>query len=170
MSSSNPYAPPRGAVRDVADASAGYELAGRGTRLVAAILDGLIAGAIIEGPFLVVVIALGGFGNLQEGQFNVAAIGFGMLAGCVGLVVWASITIMNVVRNGQTIAKRIMGIKVVRRDGSPASLGRLFWLRNVVNALLSFIPFYGLIDVLLIFGEDRQCVHDKLADTSVVVA
>jgi uncharacterized RDD family membrane protein YckC len=59
---------------------------------------------------------------------------------------------------------------VVRSDGSPVSLGRIFWLRNVVNILLGIIPFYSLIDSLLIFGETRQCVHDKLADTIVVRA
>jgi len=73
-------------------------------------------------------------------------------------------------RNGQTIAKKIVGIKVVRSDGSPASLGRIFWLRNVVNGLLGIIPLYGLIDILFIFGEQRQCLHDKIADTIVVKA
>ena len=72
-------------------------------------------------------------------------------------------------RNGQSIAKKLLSIKVVRSDGSPVSLGRLFWLRNVVN-LLGIIPLYGLIELLFIFGESRQCLHDKLADTIVVKA
>jgi uncharacterized RDD family membrane protein YckC len=63
-----------------------------------------------------------------------------------------------------------MGIKVVRKDGSKASLGRIFFLRNVVNIILAFIPLYGLVDALLIFGESRQCIHDKIADTIVVKA
>ena len=50
------------------------------------------------------------------------------------------------------------------------TLGRLFWLRNVVNGALAIIPLYGLIDVLFIFAEQRQCLHDKLADTIVVKA
>ena len=58
----------------------------------------------------------------------------------------------------------------MRRDGSPASLGRIFWLRNVVNTILGIIPLYGIIDVLFIFGEARQCLHDKIADTIVVKA
>ena len=58
----------------------------------------------------------------------------------------------------------------MRSDGSDATLGRIFWLRNVVNALIAIIPLYSLIDILFIFGESRQCLHDKIADTIVVKA
>ena len=58
----------------------------------------------------------------------------------------------------------------IRTDGSPASLGRLFWLRNVVNGLISVVPLYGFVDMLFIFGESRQCLHDKIAGTIVVKA
>lgn len=68
------------------------------------------------------------------------------------------------------MGKRLLEIRVVRSDGSQASLGRIFWLRNVVNVLLGIIPLYGIIDVLLIFGVRRQCIHDSVADTIVVRA
>ena len=55
-------------------------------------------------------------------------------------------------------------------DGAPVTLGRLFWLRNLVNGLIGVIPFYAFIDHLFIFGDSRQCLHDKLADTLVVKA
>ena len=48
--------------------------------------------------------------------------------------------------------------------------GGIFWLRNVVNGLLGIIPLYGIIDALFIFGESRQCLHDKIADTIVIKA
>jgi uncharacterized RDD family membrane protein YckC len=86
------------------------------------------------------------------------------------LIVWSAITIVLMMRNGQSIGKKATGIKVVRSDGSPVSLSRLIWLRNVVNWIISIIPLYGLIDVLFIFGESRQCLHDKIADTIVVKA
>jgi uncharacterized RDD family membrane protein YckC len=38
----------------------------------------------------------------------------------------------------------------------------------VNSALAQFIPLYGLIDVLLIFGSERRCIHDYLAGTKVV--
>ena len=51
---------------------------------------------------------------------------------------------------------------------------RIIWLRNVVIWLLSMIPFLGvvvgLLDALFIFGESRQCLHDKIADTIVIKA
>jgi uncharacterized RDD family membrane protein YckC len=68
------------------------------------------------------------------------------------------------------MGKRLLEIRVVRSDGAQASLGRIFLLRNVVNGLLGFIPLYALVDVLFIFSEQRQCIHDRLADTIVVKA
>ena len=59
---------------------------------------------------------------------------------------------------------------MVRRDGSPVSVSRVILLRNVLNGLLGMIPFYGLIDVLFIFGDARRCVHDHIADTIVIKA
>ncbi|HEX5049165.1 MAG TPA: RDD family protein [Gammaproteobacteria bacterium] len=172
MSTANPYAPPRGAVRDVRDPDDTGALAGRGARLGAAILDAIIGGCLIYGPLLIVLIIGAAMGSdWQNDQAAAATIfaagGIGML---IGGIVWAVITWRLVSRNGQTIAKKMLNIKVVRRDGSPASLGRIFWLRNVVNGLLGIIPLYGLIDILFIFADDRQCLHDKLADTMVVEA
>lgn len=45
------------------------------------------------------------------------------------------------------------------------SFGRVFWLRNFINGLIAIIPFYALVDLLFIFGESRQCLHDRIADT-----
>jgi uncharacterized RDD family membrane protein YckC len=88
----------------------------------------------------------------------------------MGFIAWAWITLLLVARYGQTIAKRMLDIKVVRSDGSQASLGRIFWLRNVVNTLLGVIPLCSIIDPLFIFGERRRCIHDLIADTIVVKA
>ena len=167
MNTGNPYAPPQATVQDVATTGEG---AGRGTRLVAVILDGIIGMAMIYVPLIIGMRANGPL-LLPDGHFNpMAMFGTGSLVGLIGLIAWCWLTILFVSRNGQTIAKKMLGIKVVRSDGSPASLGRIFWLRNVVNSVLAIVPFYGLVDALLIFGEARQCVHDKIADTIVIKA
>ena len=166
MEASNPYAPPQAAVHDVLQTDAPLEHADLGTRFAAAIVDIIVIVAGIYVPFIVAVVA-------QEGGFGPAG---GVVAGAALLVMfaafvaWCWVTVTWVRRNGQSIGKRLLSIKVVRSDGSRASLGRIFWLRNVVNAVIGIIPLYTLVDHLFIFGAARQCVHDKLADTFVVKA
>ena len=160
----NPYAPPQAIVADIADPIDRLLLADRGTRLGAAILDGIIFAGMVYLPLVLTLLAGGAAG--EEGEGVMALIGFA-LAG-IGLVAWIWLTVRYVLRNGQSIAKKMTRIKVVRRDGSPVNLGRIFWMRNVANGILSIIPLYGLIEILFIFSESRQCIHDKLADTIVV--
>jgi len=171
----NPYAPPQAAVRDVVDPSAGTLPADRGTRLGAAIIDTVIFMLMVYTPIVVAAMVAGlSAGQSADGQPNpeavVAAMGIGGVLALGGFVIWTAITIVYMRRNSQSIGKKLTGIKVVRTDGSPVSLARLIWLRNVVNWIISIVPLYGLIDTLFIFGESRQCLHDKLADTIVVKA
>jgi len=167
MPITNLYAPPGAIVADIAGADAFAEGAGRGARLGATILDGIIFGAMVYLPLLVTV----GFGTdaAADGGTNPVVVAGGLFT-LAGLIAWSWLTIKYVARNGQSIAKKLLHIKVVRRDGSPASVSRIFWLRNVVNWLLGMIPIYAIVDALFIFGESRQCLHDKIADTIVVKA
>jgi uncharacterized RDD family membrane protein YckC len=166
----NPYAPPQAEVRDGV-ATDQSELAGRGERFGAAMLDGIIVLVAIIGPLLIGA----DFATITRETFYEAISVVGAsLAGLASLALLIA-TIYLVNKNGQTIGKKIVGIKVVRTDFSRASLGRIFWLRNIVNGIPGAIPVignvYGLIDHLFIFfGERRQCVHDKIADTLVVKA
>ena len=167
MSTTNPYAPPKGAVRDMPEEA--LELASRLVRLLAAILDGIIAGVMVYVPAFVVLAATGGFGQ-TGGEVDPGVFMLPVALGVIGAIAWAWITTLLVARYGQTMGKRLLEIRVVRSDGSKASLGRIFWLRNVVNGLLGIIPLYSLIDHLLIFGQRKQCIHDLIADTIVVKA
>lgn len=164
----NPYAPPQAEVRDSA-VHEENELAGRGTRFGAAMLDSLIAGIAVV-PMLIGA----NFQAMQTGDYMNAFSGVGLAIGFIAVLALLGYTIYLVHTNGQTVGKKILGIKVVRSDFSKASLARIFWLRNIVNAIPGVIPFvgnfYGIVDHLFIFGERRQCVHDKIADTIVVKA
>jgi uncharacterized RDD family membrane protein YckC len=167
----NPYAPPQAGVEDIAEPQASAVLADRGTRLGAAILDSVVFVLAVYAPMMVTAFALARIESAPEEaeQFGPLAVG-GAAVALLGLVIWAWLTLRYMARNGQSIAKKWLQIKVVRFDGSPASLGRLIFLRNVVIWVLSMIPLFGIIDALFIFGEARQCLHDKIADTIVVRA
>ena len=77
---------------------------------------------------------------------------------------------------GQTIGKRLLGLQIVRAGGEPATLAHTLWLRGVMFAgLWLAIPIIGwvvvpLVDLALLFGEDRRTLHDLLAGTTVVDA
>ncbi len=174
--SQNPYAPPTAAVADVA--AAGVEKSSRRARLGAAFLDGLI-GTIASLPALLV-----NFGAMMEaaraGGSNPFAM-YGALYSGVGgilslllLLALIGVTIVLVQRNGQTIGKKIVGIKVVRKNGERATLGRIFGLRNLVPIIITLIPLVGalfaLVDALMIFGAEKRCLHDMMADTIVIRA
>lgn len=162
---SNPYAPPRARVRDVAAPSTALVLAERSSRLGAAIVDGLIFTVMVYLPMLVGT-AMAAATRSEGGGVLLLMLG-PMLA---GFVVWTWLTLKQMSATGQSLAKKYFNIKVVLADGSPASLGTLVWKRNVLTWLLSLIPFYGFIEVLFIFGDKRQCLHDRMADTIVVEA
>jgi len=157
-------------------------LAERGTRLLAATLDELILLAIslpmVIGAVPAIAALLAGAADLES--FDMMSVlhtmvgGPGTIITILALIAWCIITAWLVAANGQSIGKRLVGIKVVRTDGSRASFARIFLLRNVVNGLPNLLPYVGwlyqLIDPLLIYQESRQCLHDKIADTIVVRA
>jgi len=167
---SNPYAAPAARLSAVAPGDRDVP-AERGHRLAAVIVDSLVGFAVYLPLLVGLVISNPGEQGSTGAPLALIIGGLVSLAGLIGLVGY---TIHLVVRNGQTIGKRVLDIKVVRLDGSPVGLGRSFWLRNVVPGVLGAIPCFGgiisLVDILMIFGEDRRCLHDKIADTKVIRA
>jgi uncharacterized RDD family membrane protein YckC len=183
VSTPNNYAPPQSVVADISSTDSPFEKATRLSRLGAVLLDIVIFSVPLIPLYGVLFTAMfHARGNLR----NSSALWLSAMAGTgvflyVGLLVYLALLVLTIVlvyRNAQTIGKKLVGIKVARTDGSRASLARIFWLRNVVNQLvtlvLAFVPFVGgfypLVDVCMIFGERRRCVHDYIADTIVIRA
>jgi uncharacterized RDD family membrane protein YckC len=158
---SNPYAAPQAAVQDQVE---GFELAGRGERLGAAIIDGLCFGVIGVGAAVMVP---GIRGDGQPSGVALAIIGLAFLA-------LIATNLYLLYTSAATIGKRAMKIRVARTDGAQPGLARLIFMRGLPVWLVSAIPYVGnlfsLIDVLFIFGEERRCVHDRIADTIVIKA
>lgn len=169
----NPYAAPAARVQDIVE-DGDHELADRGTRLGAAILDGLVAGGPIALVAIGAAIALPAYQQSRASDANYAVVG---VLGLVVLAVLLGVMAVNLIwlhRYGQTIAKRWLNIKIVRTDGSRCSLLRIIFARIVPISVLRMIPLIGwmftLGDALLIFREDHRCLHDHFADTIVVKA
>ena len=72
---------------------------------------------------------------------------------------------------GQTIGKRIIGIAISTYDFQVPEFNRMIALRYVPFRVAGLIPglnILPIIDVLLIFRRDKQCMHDMLAKTQVI--
>lgn len=140
--------------------------AGRGVRLGAVLIDNvLFTFAFLPGYLLLAEsMPAGAVSVLQWIAPVTGLLGLGLL----GYNLWL------LHRQGQTLAKRWLGIRIVRTDGNRSGLGRIFWLRYFFPTLIGAIPCVGgifsLVDALFIFADDRRCLHDHMADTVVVIA
>lgn len=149
------------------------QLAGRGTRLLAVILDHLITVGFVL-PGLILLGAAGAFSGDRETVATGLAVAGGGLAAVGGLALLV-IQIWLLTTRGQTLGKRLMSVKIVKHeDGTNPGFVSAVLLRYVVNGLISAVPgignLYALADVLFIFRDDRRCIHDFIAGTSVVKA
>ena len=135
-----------------------------------ALVDLTVAG----GVFLVtvwvaaVLIAIGGTGPI------VAAILL-LVAGVVGAILYAPLLMgRRGERNGQTLGKQAIDMRVVRRDGEPIGFG-VALLREVVFKQLFGVAITGglflVVDALWpLFERNGLAVHDIATETRVVEA
>jgi len=133
------------------------DLARRGSRLLAAVVDQLA-----------LVLAFGAamfLGQVIPSGWNPARLA---VLGAVAIT-YLAINLRLMATRGQSVGKRVVGVRVVRRSGEPCSLAR-YLARTVAYTVITKIPLIGLIDVLAIFAADQRCVHDHIADTIVVNA
>ena len=172
-------------------------LASHGRRVVAAVLDGVLGSAIIAAcggaGFGVGLIGAGGAD--AEGWETLGWILLGTLLGAMaGVALWLALTVWLVrrpgARNGQSLGKQLVGIRVVRADRREIGIGwallREFVAKLILVGITSSIvsTFLGFFDLGVIggivaiavwygpalFDEQRRGLHDHMCDTRVVDA
>ncbi len=166
-------AAPAMAAAPAAGAVAGAELPSRWLRLGSAILDGIISSFIMLPGFGILFAA--GFLNRPHQQPNTPLLIAGFCALGVGFLIVLGIQIYLLTTRGQTMGKKLLGLRIVRfDDGSNPGFVKAFVLRAFVNGLIGAVPglgpVYSLVDLCFIFRDDRRCLHDLIAGTVVVKA
>ncbi len=141
-------------------------LASRKRRLYAATTDGLLGLAIVV-PLAAYV---GYFAELNAGAVSWTT---RLLVIGLWLAQYALLHGWLLHRRGQTIGKRLFGLRIASLDdGRIPRLHRTLLMRHAVFVLLSQPPLWGsfvyLANVLAIARHDRRCLHDLLAYTKVV--
>jgi uncharacterized RDD family membrane protein YckC len=147
----------------VPDPGAVGHYAGASSRLAAYAIDAVLVSAL----YSVVTAGVVWIVQLVIAQ-DVDPSDLGTVASSITLTLWAFLYFsVPWAVSGRTPGMLFLGLRVVRRDGSPLDPGHAF-LRALVLPL-SFIPFgLGLIGVLV--GREHRALHDVLAKTTVVYA
>ncbi|MDH3206613.1 MAG: RDD family protein, partial [Gemmatimonadota bacterium] len=86
-------------------------------------------------------------------------LGFGFGWAALYMTVWMSVT------NGQTLGKRLLGLRVVRLDGLPINWWVAFeraggYAAGFATGLLGFAQIF--------WDANRQAIHDRIVGTVVI--
>ncbi|HXG43262.1 MAG TPA: stage II sporulation protein M [Gemmatimonadales bacterium] len=136
-----------------------YEIAGIGSRALAALVDTLI---LVIG-LLALVAATGVLG----GVLGADSWGEALYLVASFLLVWGYFAFFEGLRHGQTPGKRWLGIRVVRDTGHPITLGAAI-VRNLLR-VADFLPPPYLIGAILVAVHPRgKRLGDLVAGTVVV--
>ena len=153
---------------------AGQPLASWGIRLGAYIIDGLIL--LIPVAVLAVVIFGGTVdADSSTGAWIGASILYALLVAGVVMLYAPVLMIRDGERNGQTLGKQVVGIRVVRDSGEPFG----FWwavLRevvlkqlavNIASSIIPIIPWF-LTYFWPLWDAENRTLYDMVASTHVV--
>lgn len=140
-----------------------YDLAGGGNRGFAALVDFVLATLVFVGAFYVFSSFAAAVGLQNAGPY----FGIGVLL--TFTVAWSYFILLEWLGNGQTIGKRMFGLRVIADDGAPASFTAVL-VRNLVR-VIDFLPgFYGLGLLAIVVSSRSQRLGDLAAGTFVVRA
>lgn len=144
-------------------------LAGVGSRVVAASIDGLLQGVIMFALGIIVAIV---FGNADPfdpdtGTTTLALIIFAVVNIMIFLVLFFYYVFFEAFWSGRTPGKRSAGLRVVDLGGRPPGF-KTSAIRNLMR-LVDFLPISYLVGIIAILASSRnQRLGDMVAGTVVV--
>ncbi|GJM41981.1 MAG: transporter [Ardenticatenaceae bacterium] len=139
----------------------GYEVVGIGSRFLAALIDTtLIALLLLAANGILLYFLLSGGGT--NSSFIVALLSLISFA-----FLWGYYIFFEMRWNGSSPGKQVVGIRVIRADGTPITLAESV-IRNLVR-LVDFLPgAYGLGLVTMFIDSKARRLGDLAANTLVV--
>lgn len=134
-------------------------VAGMGSRIAAATIDFILQAIVL----IVAIIATSAFASSSDS----AALVIGLFSLLGFLVFFGYPILTEVLWEGKSVGKAIVGLRVVRTDGG--GIGFVASLIRNVLRLIDFLPsFYGIGFVVAMISKKGQRLGDLAADTLVV--
>jgi uncharacterized RDD family membrane protein YckC len=138
------------------------EYGGFWMRFLAKFIDYMVVNSVMV-AFTLVIIVLMGMSDQRD---------FGLLLGLYALQIlvsfglWLTYSTVMVGKYGATLGKMALGLKVVRPDGSPVSMGLAAgrYLAEILSGMILGIGY-----LMVAFDEEKRALHDQICGTRVVV-
>jgi uncharacterized RDD family membrane protein YckC len=145
-----------------------YNVAGIGSRFLAALVDTLIIALLQIVTLLTMIFLLATvFDQSDFGSPSLPAWMFAMLGLIAFALFWGYYIFFEVLWNGQSPGKRWVGLRVIRTDGTPITFTESV-IRNLVR-LIDFMPaYYGIGVVTMFINAQSRRLGDLAAGTLVV--
>ena len=137
-----------------------YPLAGPSRRALAYVIDSLMISVLIGVVSLISILLVVAFRELA---------GIGLLLAFSFFVIWGYGTVCEGVFNGQTVGKRVVGLRVMTTQGVPIT-GSQAAIRNLLGTVDGPFPFLFLPGfVSMILTRRFQRLGDLAAGTMVII-
>jgi uncharacterized RDD family membrane protein YckC len=121
-------------------------------RFVAVFIDGIIA--YLPAWLLLIV------------SYNLAMVGYAIAIAYI--LTKDALPAMGDFLGGQSIGKKLMGIKAIKEDTGASLVGD--YGTAITRQIPLLIPLFGIVDALMVFGAEGKRFGDKWAKTIVVKA
>lgn len=161
-----PSAPARSAPA-AGEPDAGLRDAQVGARVTGAMFDYFLLTLLLLGPVFV------SYGFTQGLDPDLGA-NIGSLSALSGVGIYMTLQTFLISTQGQSVGKIMARTRIVRSDGSPVGFFHGVLVRSWVWTVICQVPLIGVFatfgDLITLFGEDRRTLHDRIADTRVVIA
>ena len=163
----NIYVTPQAELVENSTLSDSINIASRRRRFFAAMIDAMLLTILFTLPAMFL---FGWFDLVMQGKQPSMGMQFAFNLG--GMVFFLLMNGVFLVRNGQSIGKIALGIRIEDLEGNLIPLPQLILKRYSVYWLPSMVPFVGgvlsLINICFIFGKEKRCLHDYVASSRVV--
>jgi len=138
-----------------------YLLADVASRGAAAVIDMLIQGILIL-PLIIGILLIAFFASDFWASYYGWIIGISLLI--LIIIVYGYFIIMELSSNGQTIGKKVLKLRTIRKNGQSITLKH----SAIRNLFRIFVDMYGIGVVLIFSSKEHNRVGDYLASTIVI--
>lgn len=129
--------------------------AGFWIRFIALIIDSIILGIV---QFVIQIV----FNGFIDPEFSIVITSIVNLIIAILYFVWFQTN-----NNGQTLGKKVTGIRVTNLEGERVTIGKMV-LREIVGKTISTLILF--IGFLMAAGKQKRALHDYVAKTIVIRA